>query len=147
MRPIKAIIHHSLTKDSETVSWGAIRKWHTGQHPDSPHKWNDIGYHYGIELVGDFYEVLVGRPVNIPGAHCQGWNNSSIGICFVGNYDLAPPPDAMMKRAVEVFSPIIANLQIPYEGIRPHSAYSGKTCPGKMFPMLSFVEALKRGKW
>ena len=147
MRPIKAIIHHSLTKDSETVSWGAIRKWHTGQHPDSPHKWDDIGYHYGIELVGDFYEVLVGRPVNVPGAHCKGWNSSSIGICFVGNYDLAPPPDAMMRRAVEVFSPVIALLQIPYEGIRPHSAYSSKTCPGKMFPMLSFVEALKRGKW
>lgn len=147
MRPTKAIIHHSLTEDSGTVSWGAIRKWHTGQHPQSPHKWNDIGYHFGIELVDDYYEVLVGRPIDVPGAHCEGWNKSSIGICFIGNFDIAPPPDAMMKRAVVVFAPIIANLQIPYEGIKPHSAYANKTCPGKMFPFERFVEALKRGKW
>ena len=72
-------------------------------------------------------------------------NFNSIGICFIGNYDLAPPPDAMMKRAVEVFAPIIRRLNIEY--VRPHSEFAAKTCPGKQFPMQRFQKALLRGKW
>lgn len=142
MIPEYAIIHHSLTADSKTVSWSAIRDWHTGENPDSPLKWQDIGYHYGIELVGDHYEVLVGRPEDVQGAHCQGMNGKSIGICFVGNFDQGPPCDAMMKRAVSVFAPIIYRLHIPWENVQPHSKYSGKTCPGKLFPMDAFVRML-----
>lgn len=142
MNPFYAIIHHSLTEDSKTVSWGAIREYHT--HTNG---WADIGYHYGVELVGNYYEVLVGRPLNIPGAHCQGMNSQSIGICFVGNYDLVMPPDLMMSRAVSVFSPIIKGLDIPFENILPHSHFAPKTCPGTMFPMTKFIEALKRGAW
>ncbi len=147
MTPKYAIIHHSLTADSQTVSWGAIRRWHTGQHPQSPYKFEAIGYNFGVELIDKDYEVLVGRPEDVAGAHCRGMNQNSIGICFVGNFDLAPPPDAMMKRAVEVFAPIIRRLNIDFEYVRPHSAYAAKTCPGKLFPMQRFIKALVRGKW
>jgi len=144
MNPEYAIIHHSLTADSGTVSWGAIRKWHTGVHPQSPHKWDDIGYHYGIELVENVYEVLVGRPENIKGAHCPAVNGKSIGICFVGNYDSGPPPDAMLDRAVRVFAPIICRLKIPWGNVRPHSDFDQKSCPGKMFPMEGFIDQMRR---
>ena len=147
MKPTHMIIHHSLTEDSATVSWTAIRAWHTGFHPQSPHRWHDIGYHYGIELVGDCYEVLVGRPEDAVGAHCIGMNGNSLGVCFVGNYDLAPPPDAMLARAVSVLAPVIRRNGIPFENVRPHSAYAAKSCPGSLFPMKRFVEALKRGYW
>ena len=140
--PKYAIIHHSLTADSGTVSWSAIREYHI-----KTNGWKDIGYHYGIELVGPYYEVLIGRPTDVAGAHCMGRNGDSVGICFVGNFDLAPPPDAMMKRAVVVLSPIINQLKIPSERIEPHSGYSSKTCPGKMFPMKEFVKALRVGVW
>lgn len=138
------IIHHSLTADSGTVSWGAIRDWHTGRNPQSPNKWGDIGYHYGAELIGNHYEVLIGRPEDMNGAHCPAMNGRSIGICFVGNYDLAPPPDAMLDRAVRVFAPIIWRLKIPWENVRPHADFSEKSCPGRQFPMDSFVSQLRR---
>ena len=148
MKPIKAIIHCSDTEDSGTVSWSAIRKWHTGAHPQSPHKWADIGYHYGVELIGDYYEVLVGRAENVQGAHCYGYNANSLGICFVGKFDKEPPADRMLMRAVEVFTPIVNRLMISYDEIKPHSFYEpGKSCPGKAFPMDRFIRSLKLGRW
>ncbi len=142
MIPKKCIVHHSLTSDSQTVSWGAIRRYHK-----ETNGWIEIGYHYGIELVGDSYEVLVGRPENIAGAHCKGLNALSIGICFIGNFDLAAPSDEMMIRATEVFYPILRRLVITPEDIHPHSAYAPKSCPGTMFPMARFVEAMRTGVW
>lgn len=143
MIPKYAIIHHSATADSGTVSWGAIRKWHTGKHPQSPNNWLDIGYHFGVERVDDEYEVLIGRPQDVQGAHCPPMNGQSIGICFVGNYDLEAPPEAMLDRAVAVFGPIIYRLGIPWENVRPHSDYSEKSCPGKLFPMQRFVQRMR----
>ena len=142
MIPKNIIIHHSLTKDSQTVSWSAIRRYHIEENG-----WTDIGYHYGLELIGDHYEVLMGRPENTAGAHCAGRNAESLGICFVGNYDLAPPPDAMMRRAVEVFYPIMRRLAIPPENVFGHRVFSQKTCPGAQFPLERFRDALRCGLW
>jgi len=125
------IIHHSATKDSGTVSWGAIRRYHT-----QTNKWNDIGYHFGIELVSDVvasaYEILVGRSLTLAGAHTTGHNANSIGICMVGDFDAEPPP----QEQVEKLRLLIRELKIIFSSIGKisfHRDYANKTCPGKMF--------------
>ena len=142
MIPKRVIVHHSLTKDSETVSWGAIRRYHT-----QTNGWRDIGYHYGVELVGDHYEVLAGRPEDVAGAHCAGQNHNALGICFIGNYDLEAPAEAMMKRATEVLYPILRRLHITPDMIYGHRDFSGKACPGRQFPLERFREAMRTGRW
>jgi hypothetical protein len=125
------MIHHSLTKDGETVSWGAIRRYHV-----ETLKWLDIGYHFGVELVGDDYEVLVGRPLTMQGAHCyqEGMNRVAIGVCCVGNYDEGPPPEEMLRiLGRSLIAPLMEIFDIPERSIVFHRDFAQKSCPGEKF--------------
>ena len=135
----RIIIHHSLTRDSGTVSWAAIRNYHI-QH----NGWVDIGYHAGIELVNNDFECMYGRPDYISGAHTAGVNHRSLGFCFVGNYDVvAPSPEMLAVAARRVIAPWVKAFGIKLENIRGHRDFSRKSCPGLMFGMddlISMVE-------
>ena len=127
------MVHHSLTKDGEVVDTLAIRRYHM-----MVRGWSDVGYHRLIELVLDDYVPMIGRPLNMAGAHCKEarMNHLAVGICFVGNYDLAPPPDEMLEVGAEQISHIMRWFDIPVENIIPHNLHANyKTCPGSKFPM------------
>jgi len=163
MRPTHIIIHHSLTKDGETVNWQAIRRYHTSyrkdgkilteEHARSLIKdgvsvelpWSDIGYHAGIELVNEDYEVLQGRMFNVPGGHCkqQNMNYKSIGICLVGNFDLISPPPAQLSLLINYVRSLMDLLYIPPTCVHPHSEFASyKSCPGTKFPWADFYAAI-----
>ena len=144
MKPLKIIIHHSLTKDSGTVSWGAIRRYHTSPPPDGPADgpWDDIGYHAGIELVYTEFETFMGRSWDKAGAHCRGYNDQSLGFVFVGNYDFEPPPKRMLEAGAQVIALWMRLFDIPKDKIYRHSDFASyKSCPGIKFDL----EELK--KW
>lgn len=128
----KIIIHHSLTEDSGTLSWPHIRRYHTKHNG-----WSDIGYHAGIELVGDQYEVMVGRPANRTGAHTKGQNKGSLGFCFVGCFDEQEPDEMMLHTAAQrVLVPWLHQHKLPVLAITGHRDWQGeKTCPGRQFSM------------
>jgi N-acetylmuramoyl-L-alanine amidase len=79
------VVHHSLTQDGNVVDWGAIRNYHKSL------GWNDIGYHCGLELVDGKYQYQTGRPLDMTGAHTIGLNDTHLGICMVGNFDIVTP--------------------------------------------------------
>ena len=135
------MIHHSLTKDSETVSWGAIRRYHV----DHLH-WRDIGYHFGVELVYDDFEILVGRTLDESGAHCyqEGMNRKAIGICLVGNFDKVEPPDQQIRATVKLVRSLMRQFNIPVHNVVAHRDYAHyKSCPGVLFYMEKFKARLR----
>jgi len=130
--PTRIIIHHSFTKDTKTVSWNAIRNYHI-----FTRHWDDIGYHAGAELLRDHHEALFGRPWNIPGAHCRGYNHDSLGFVFVGNYDKYPPSDKILKAGAMVLRIWMDVYQIELAQIFTHNYFnSAKSCPGAEFDMV-----------
>lgn len=137
MNPTHIIIHHSLTKDSQTVSWQAIRRYHI-----HTLGWRNIGYHYGIENVNGEYEILKGRMDNWTGAHCHGFNDNSIGICLVGNFDITEPSDQQMltlrylcQALLDIHGIKAENVLGHWETYRRRNLAVQKSCPGNRFRM------------
>jgi len=72
------IVHCSDSPDDRDISAETIHSWHLERGFDG------IGYHYVIKRSG---AIENGRPEYWSGAHCRGYNNTSIGVCLVGNSD------------------------------------------------------------
>ena len=135
--PDTLVIHCSATKDGDSVNWQAIRKYHT-----EVQKWADIGYHFGIEYVNGRPECLIGRIPTVPGAHVQGHNSYSLGLCVVGDFDVYPPSEMTWNFTVKICKWIVYQWNI--KTILGHrELFSGKTCPGTKFDMAKFREALR----
>ena len=143
VKPQYICIHHSLTKDGTVVDWDAIRRYHR-----EVNGWSDIGYHYGIERAGKHLLLQVGRSETVPGAHAKEMhmNSKSIGICVVGNFDLAPPGLEILRFLSEIVRRKVAEYGIPVNAVLGHrevGAMAGfdwrkgqyKSCPGKHFNM------------
>ena len=144
------VIHHSLTRDGQSVNWSAITKYHT-----ETLGWRDNGYHFGVELIYKNYEVLVGRGMDQRGAHTKqaGMNGNGLGICIVGNFDhIGPPPEAW-EAAVSLTRSLMNTFFIPKSRVIGHREAglmdgldwengSFKTCPGRLFNMDDFRQDL-----
>jgi hypothetical protein len=137
IRPTKIILHHSATKDSGTVSWNAIRKYHIEQC-----KWDDIGYHFGVELINGHYEILVGRTLDTVGAHTSGHNSDSIGICFVGDFDQVLVPPGQWEAGLKLVRWLTQAYSISRANIYGHRNFAPKTCPGINFDIGRFIKEL-----
>jgi N-acetylmuramoyl-L-alanine amidase len=110
--------------------------------------WLEIGYHAGIELIADTisgakYEYQIGRPLDMVGAHTKGMNDTSVGICLVGNFDLEEPSHPQYFMLASLCRAFQMRFDIPIQNILPHWAFADKTCPGLCFNFLKFREYVR----
>lgn len=70
------IIHCSATRRGQSFGFVQCRDDHVRHRGFS-----DIGYHFYLTRDG---RVHPGRPLERMGAHCQGHNRHSVGICYEG---------------------------------------------------------------
>lgn len=156
--PIGICIHHSLTRDGKTVDTAAIRRFHTSPALNGviismedyrKHKaagvdglkapWDDIGYHALIERVDGVVKVLPGRSERMQGAHCPPLNATHLGLCIVGNFDLAAPDDDLLQVAASWCRGQMQRYNMQLRNITYHCDHSSKTCPGSQFPKAGFL--------
>ena len=92
MRKIDSIIVHcSATKAGQDFTAADIDRWHRER------GFNGIGYHYVIRLDG---RLEKGREIDLAGAHCKGWNERSVGICYIGGLDENGHPADTRRNAL-----------------------------------------------
>jgi hypothetical protein len=136
MRQIAKIIVHC--SDTETGTTAAIRAYHMRPVAQGGRGWNDIGYHWVIERDGSLH---AGRDEAEVGAHCEGDNSDSIGICMVGVADFAPCQLLTMRKLLRMkvrdFGLSPADVHCHYE--MPSGIKQGKTCPNIKGPIVRFI--------
>lgn len=125
-------VHCSATRPNLQVGVRQIREWHLEK------GWEDIGYHY---VICRDSTLEVGRPERFIGAHVEGANHNSIGICLVGGLDeKGVPAPNYGQGMLETLRRAIDDIQFRYmrlngDGVpltvAGHHDYAGvtKACP------------------
>jgi hypothetical protein len=137
-KPEFVIVHHSATADTDERQYDPIRWWHMRRRG-----WRDIGYHRVYELARGEWLALAGRPLNMTGAHCPGYNARSIGVCFVGNYSDGIIDSELLHVGARDIAGICETLGIPIENILPHKSVRHTECPGAYFPFGTLRELVR----
>jgi N-acetyl-anhydromuramyl-L-alanine amidase AmpD len=160
MRNIKYImLHHSATdyqsnKDdtdgkviAKTICDRAQEQWKK----DYPAYICD--YHF---IIGHTGEVFIGQPVEQPSWHCTNYqaNLVSIGICFLGNFENIEMPIEQFNAGVKLIKDLMKQYNVPLARVLRHrdvvSDITHRTnsteCPGKNFPYVPLLDALRDGE-
>lgn len=91
--------------------------------------WAGAGYHILVRKDGTIYKL---RPIKNVGAHCEGHNRLSIGICFEGNFETEKMSDKQLKAGKWVVKYYAKKYGIKY--VRQHRDYMATACAGRNFP-------------
>lgn len=121
------ILHHRAGN-------GDVQSIHTGHIANG---WSGIGYHFYVRKDGS---VFRGRPIGTVGAHCTGYNDKSVGVCFEGNFENETMTSAQLKAGKE----LVSHLKGLYPGaeIKRHKDFQSTACPGTNFPF----DDIKKGE-
>lgn len=119
-------------------SWHAARGWR--RKPEWRKRQNPelaaIGYHFVIAISG---LVLTGRHLEEVGAHAQGYNQKSIGICMVGTDQYSGVQWAALAGVVSTLQKLYPDARVlGHRDLSPDLDGDGvveshewlKTCPG-----------------
>ena len=125
MRKINSIIVHcSATPEGKSFTVADIDRWHRQR------GFASIGYHYVVYLDGSIH---AGRPLSQVGAHCQGHNVNSIGVCYIGGMtaDNKHPKDTRTREQKLALTELLKHLklQFPKAAIHGHRDFAAKACP------------------
>ncbi len=125
------IVHCSATREGFDYTVSDITKWHKQR------GFSTIGYHYVVYRDGSIH---TGRDINISGAHCDGHNSHSVGICYIGGlenrlnpktgkYDI--PKDTRTAEQKASLLKLLSQLRSLYPSakIRGHRDFANKACP------------------
>ena len=120
----KIILHHSGSPMDRTTIHG-IHRWHLQR------GWLGCGYHYVIHEDGSIFQ---GRPLDVVGAHARGYNEHSVGICTVGNFEIEYPTLCQQESLGKLLLWLINDkLRGHSLAIKRHKDVGVTLCPGRNF--------------
>ena len=160
MRTIKYIIlHHSATdyqqnaedKTGKVIARTICDRAQEKYKKDYPDYICD--YHF---IIGHGGDVFKGQPVEQPSWHCTNYqaNLVSVGICFLGNFENIEMPTEQFNAGVKLISALMKQYNVPLENVLRHKdivsdithKINSTECPGKNFPYVHMLDALRDGE-
>ena len=119
------IIHCSATTEGRSLSFEECRRDHIMHR-----HFRDIGYHFYITRDGTVHD---GRPIEKVGAHCEGHNSHSIGICYEGGLDAnGKPADTRTEAQRKALKSLVERMHRLFPKaliVGHHDLNPRKACP------------------
>jgi len=160
MRNIKYIVlHHSATdyqanaedttgkQIAKTICDRAQEKWKK-EYPDYK-----CDYHF---IIGHTGEVFKAQPIEQPAWHCTNYqaNLVSVGICFLGDFEKIEMPTEQFNAGIKLIKTLMSEYNIPLINVLRHRdvvsdithTANSTECPGKNFPYVHMLDALRDGE-
>lgn len=85
-------------------------------------------------------------PMTVAGTHAPSWNQRSIGVETVGNFDVEPFEDPTKENLIDLLAAIHLHFQLPASTMRFHKEdpkTTHKDCPGKNVVKADLVAAVE----
>jgi len=121
------IIHHSASDIEAHDNIEVIEKWHIKERG-----FKYVGYHFYINKKG---LVSIGRRVMVQGAHCKGYNKTSIGICCGGASGITPQQrESLAKLCLN----LVDTFEIKRDKVFLHKDLAATECPSFDIEWLKF---------
>ena len=118
------IVHCSAVRPGQRSSAQDIDRWHRAQ------GYKSIGYHFVIRRDGT---IETGRRLEEVGAHCQGHNRHSIGICYEGGLDSdGRPADTRTPQQAKALRELVERMRAYFPKalvVGHHDLNPMKACP------------------
>lgn len=137
------IVHHSATSSGNASEFNALHQRRKDRNGEA---WLGLGYHFVINNGhgGADGQVEVGFrwQKQMTGAHCRPrscthnyWNEHTIGICLVGNFEHTRPTQAQYNSLAKLIRFLQERYTIPPGAIQGHGDVPGArtACPGRNF--------------
>jgi N-acetylmuramoyl-L-alanine amidase len=100
------VVHCSASQPKAKVDASVIDRWHRER------GFLMIGYHIVVLRDGT---VQTGRETDQPGAHAEGFNNKSIGICLVGGVnEKLQPENNFTPEQFDRLKQLIVSLRVKF---------------------------------
>lgn len=116
------VIHHSGFYEQDGQS--TLAEIQRAHHEDRG--WADVGYHFMIDKDGTIYE---GRDLTVRGAHVEGYNTGSAGVCLFGDFRFEAPSQAQLTATYALNQWLVFRLQLTH--LAGHQQFNDWTeCPG-----------------
>lgn len=126
------IIHHTAGKGKVND----ICRVHFGER-----KWSTVGYPFVIDEDGTVYQL---KPDDEVSPHSYHYNNNSIAICCIGNFNNYPMPKAQYEALCKLTRRLMKKFNLAKDDILRHCDLKGNNteCPGKYFNLEKFRKDL-----
>ena len=137
-RPTRIIVHHTDTANSTDLSQAhAFSLARSIQQAHFSRSWIDSGQHFTISRGGYMVEgrhrsleAAQGGTRHVRGAHCEGFNDVSVGIENEGNYMGVSPPSGQYTALVSLCAWLCQQYGIPATELYGHRDFLATDCPG-----------------
>lgn len=129
---VKKLVQHHMAQPTWDVY--DVHQYHT-----NGNGWYGIGYNWWIAFDGTIYE---GRGWHV-GAHCRGYNETTLGIGYQGDFTKQQMTNAQLKAGIALNNWLISQLPgVSVRDIVGHKDLVRTICPGDHFRMKELKDSI-----